>query len=80
VRKNDLRDEDLNDKRKVTFFLFIPTYSDRSVKELALHALYLAAPLTSILALWSIKSENWIFLYFKRKALEEKKKIDSISG
>lgn len=38
------------------------------------------APLFSLIALYfSPKSDNWISLYFKRKALEERRKIDQLN-
>ena len=37
------------------------------------------APLFSLVAILGDKGDNWLFLYFKRKALEEKRKIDQLS-
>jgi len=34
----------------------------------------------SILAVWFVKSESWIGLYFKRKAAEERKRIAELEG
>lgn len=42
-------------------------------------AVCFAAPITSLFALRSVGSENWISLFFKRKALEEKSKIEKLS-
>ena len=41
-------------------------------------ALLLAAPISSLFALLIGDEESWIGLYFKRKALEEKNKIESL--
>jgi len=37
------------------------------------------APVLSIIVILSPKGENWLSLYLKRKALEEKLKIDQLS-
>ncbi len=39
-----------------------------------------AAPLSSLVALTHVGGESWVGLYFKRKALEEKQRIKSLSG
>lgn len=36
------------------------------------------APLSSIIALLRAKDESWLSLFFQRKALEEKKKIERL--
>jgi hypothetical protein len=46
--------------------------------EIFLVAILFAAPISSLLALFLKDSESWIGLYCKRKALEEKKKIESL--
>ena len=38
------------------------------------------APLFSLIAIFGTKGDNWLSLYFKRKVLEEKRKIDQLSG
>lgn len=43
-------------------------------------SLLLSAPTTSLIALLLSDRESWLGLYFKRKALEEKKKIESLGG
>jgi hypothetical protein len=47
-------------------------------KDLALAALFLAAPIASLLALYFGGGDSWFSLFFKRKALEEKAKIERI--
>lgn len=44
--------------------------------ELFLVIVLFAAPISSLLALFFKDGESWVWLYFKRKALEEKKKIE----
>lgn len=39
-----------------------------------------AAPMASPLALWVSGADDWIALDFKRKALEEKKRIDDLGN
>lgn len=39
----------------------------------------IAAPVCSIIALLVSTDDGWMSLYFKRKALEEKKKIEAIN-
>lgn len=39
----------------------------------------IAAPICSIIALLGSRGDGWLALYFKRKALEEKKKIKSLN-
>lgn len=46
--------------------------------ELFLVVIFFAAPVSSLLALFLRGSETWMGLYFKRKALEEKKKIEKL--
>ena len=38
------------------------------------------APVFSLIVIFGSKGDNWLSLYFKRKALEEKRKIDQLSG
>ncbi|MFZ5764811.1 MAG: hypothetical protein ACOY4H_04355 [Thermodesulfobacteriota bacterium] len=46
--------------------------------ELFLVVVLFAAPISSLLALFLKGGESWVGLYFKRKALEEKKKIEML--
>ena len=39
----------------------------------------IAAPVCSIIALLCSTGDSWLPLYFKRKALEEKKKIEALN-
>ena len=41
--------------------------------------LFFATPIFSLIAFFFGAENNWISLFFKRKALEEKKKIESLS-
>lgn len=36
-------------------------------------------PLINIFVIMSIKSNSWLYLYIKRKALEEQKKIEALT-
>ena len=38
------------------------------------------APIFSLIAIFGAKGDNWFSLYLKRKALEEKQKIDQLTG
>lgn len=59
-------------------YLFATKGMDKN--EIFLAVLLLAAPIISIVALSLEGRENWLGLYFKRKALEEKKKIEKLEG
>ena len=48
--------------------------------EFFLVAVLFAAPISSLVALSLKGGENWLGLYFKRKALEEKRKIENLGG
>ena len=47
---------------------------------LLLFILIYIAPIASLIALLLSKSDNWIGLYFKRKAMEEKQRIKALEG
>lgn len=62
----------------VTFLYFLITDGvPRGSQGHLLLALFLATPISSLLALFFNK-ETWIGLFLKRKALEEKKKIERL--
>jgi hypothetical protein len=42
--------------------------------------LFVAAPAASLAALFGASGESWFALYLKRKALEERKKIDALNA
>lgn len=46
---------------------------------LALAALFIAAPIASNLAFYFSGEDSWLSLFFKRKALEEKQKIERLN-
>lgn len=48
--------------------------------DIALAALILSVPITSLVALCFDNSAGWISLYFKRKTMEEKAKISRLTG
>lgn len=48
--------------------------------EVFLTIILIAAPISCLIAIVFNGSESWISLYFKRKALEEKKKIEKLDG
>lgn len=58
-----------------TVIYLVSTSDKPSGKDLALAALFIGAPLVSLLAFYFSGGENWLSLYLKRKALEEKAKI-----
>jgi hypothetical protein len=41
--------------------------------------LIVVAPICSLIVLFGAKGEAWLSLYFKRKALEEKQKIEQLT-
>jgi hypothetical protein len=49
-------------------------------RDLIFAVLFLAAPLASLLALRVPHGEDWMSLYIRRKALEEKKKIEHLNS
>lgn len=57
-------------------------FSEKSPQggDLAIFALVLAAPIASLLALRVQHGEDWLSLYLKRKALEEKRKIEQLNS
>lgn len=62
----------------VTGCYLFSTKGAPSKDELFLVIVLFAAPISSLLALFFKEGESWIWLYLKRKALEEKKKIESL--
>jgi len=60
-----------------------PLFSDMksvSGKDLGMAALLISAPIASLLSFYLQRGESWLSLYFKRKALEEKKKIERMNS
>jgi hypothetical protein len=49
-------------------------------KDLALMVLFLVAPIASLVALDFSGRDGWLTLFLKRKALEEKKRIERLNG
>ncbi len=47
--------------------------------DIANTALFLSAPMASLAVFCFSNSESWLSLYFKRKTLEEKAKIDRLN-
>ena len=45
-----------------------------------LFVVFIAAPISSLLTLTLNGGEGWLGLYFKRKTLEEKQKIEKLGG
>ena len=62
-----------------TLYLFA-TKGAPNKDEIFLVVLLFAAPIMSVVVLSLEGGENWFGLYFKRKALEEKKKIEKLEG
>jgi hypothetical protein len=46
--------------------------SNPTARDLLLLALVFSAPIVSLLVLWMPDSDDWISLYFRRKAMEER--------
>jgi len=49
-------------------------------EDLLILILFLSTPIINLIAFHFENRENWIFLYFKRKSLEEKKKIQELTN
>lgn len=49
-------------------------------EELFFVALFTIVPIVSIFALLNVGGDDWISLYFRRKALEERRKIDDLNA
>ena len=62
----------------VVIFLFAKEGVPKG-NELLLLIPMIFAPIFSLIAIFGA-SDNWLSLYFKRKALEEKQKIDQLTG
>ena len=62
-----------------TFFYLIVTRGAPSGKDLPLAVLLIATPIATLLIFYFSGSEGWLSLYFKRKTLEERKKIERLN-
>ncbi len=49
-------------------------------REFLLFLLIFVTPLINLLYIFFSKGESWLALYFKRKAMEEKRKIEKLSS
>ena len=49
-------------------------------KELLFLVFLTIVPVVSIYALWDSRGSDWVSLYFRRKALEEQRKIDELNA
>jgi hypothetical protein len=63
----------------MVIYLF-STRAPASGDDWLLAILMILTPIFSLIAIFRSKGDNWLALYLKRKALEEKQKIDQISG
>jgi hypothetical protein len=61
-------------------YMFITIGAPTGKDEMFLVILSFAAPVASVVALFLKGGESWLGLYFKRKALEEKKKIGKLEA
>ena len=41
---------------------------------------WVGLPIVNIIALWCTRKDSWLGLYFQRKALEEKKKVEALKS
>jgi len=64
----------------VTVIYLFGTKGAPSKEDLFLAIVLFAAPVSSLVLLLFQSRESWLGLYFKRKALEEKKKIEKPGG
>ena len=60
-------------------YLFSDT-NPKSAKDIGLALLFFAAPVATLLSFYLEREESWLSLYFKRKALEERKKIERMNN
>lgn len=51
-----------------------------STEELLIYGVLFAAPISALAALILRGGDSWISLYFERKAMEERNKIDQLKG
>ena len=49
-------------------------------EDLFFAALFTIVPIVNIFGLWNVGGDGWISLYFRRKALEERRKIDDLNA
>lgn len=63
-----------------TLFYLIARSGAPSGKDLPLAILLIATPIATLLSFYFTGSEGWLSLYFKRKTLEERKKIERLNG
>lgn len=61
-------------------FFFLTEENHLSNTEIAIFFLLFITPILNIAALSKTLSDSFIFLYFKRRSLEEKKKIEKLQG
>jgi hypothetical protein len=69
----------LNVLMLITFFYLLTTQGAPKGNDIYLVALVFSTPIMNLIAL-TLDRENWLGLYFKRKALEEKKKIEKMES
>ena len=60
-------------------WLLVDEHSINGV-DIFIYGVVFAAPLSSLVALLLKGGEGWLGLYFKRKALEERKKIEQLKN
>ena len=62
-----------------TVIFLVSTKGVSGGMDLALAALIISAPIASLLAFYFGGKDSWLFLFLKRKALEEKAKIERLN-
>ena len=63
----------------IVIYLLLTT-KGRDATDDVFFVVFFGAPISSLVALTLKGGESWIGLYFKRKALEEKQKIEKLGG
>jgi len=64
----------------MAIYLFVDQVGDLDFDDVMIYSLLFACPIVnSIALLFGNNYEGWLRLYFKRKAIEEKKKIEALS-
>jgi hypothetical protein len=64
----------------VSWLTLIDSPNNWDAKTVFLFFMFFAVPISSLLALIKSGGDNWLGLYLKRKALEEKRKIEQLGG